>query len=420
MKNYITLSIIFIFSALFSIVNQLVYAHYFGASAAFDVLNAALSLSFPFIGILSGVVSLVFMPILSKLGDSREKASLLTILFVKKYYKFAIVISLAVFLLQTLFLYDSMPINFKKEFVLLGVFSALHLCVSFLNSFFIAFYNFQKKYILASVNSVLTYLVSIVFCLLFAKAMGTMAVAVSLVMSGVMLMLLFWFNMDHNDKKKHPELVYSMNLKTSAVLSGAMSIFPFTIPTFIDAIYLTPLDPGSLSYASYANKFVVLSATIIIQPLNLILFPKILGFVNKGRHTEVSALLKRLYMYAIIFGVLIYLLVDLFFLYFMGEIFESGEFSSEDSLMVYNLLKLYLIGSVGMALMNIQNKVMAALQYYTPQIGFAAGFLCVYLLIIDVQTESHGYLGSGYAYMLSWVVYSIIAALYIAKFNKSS
>ncbi len=412
-RSYTSLIVIFTFTAILSFFNQIVYANYFGTSSAFDVLNAVLSLPFSIIGVGTGAISLILMPLLHKAKKEHGGCECFLILALKRHYKYIFVLAIGIILIQIFTLHEKINDENLPQFIKLSFFSIIFLILSLLNSYFVVYFNLKNQLFLASINAMSTYALSILLCIFFAERIGIDIVIYSLILSNILLLILFYYNFKKNTyiaKKIHINMVA---VKPKVLAAGILSILPFTIPVFIDAYFLLPMSSGSLSYASYANKIIIMVTTILVQPINLILFPKILE--NNDNYRFIKDLLFKFYIFVFFSVFIVYILAEIFFLDFMHLFFERGAFTREDSEMLYTLFLIYLIGIVGMMSMNIQNKILTALSLYNVQIYFSLAFVATYLICMVYFSDMYGYLSVGYSYAFSWTMYSIFIFLIINR-----
>jgi len=420
MKNYLSLMIIFSVTAVASFLNQMVYAYYFGAGSEFDLLNGVMSLPLSVIGIGGGALSLVLMPLLNEYQEKHgEVASFFTYL-IRKYSKRILVMSLLVAMLQYIILYSKVTSSQKNTLLYLSILVGLFLFLSFINFFYIVYFNLQKKYVLASISALVVYIVSIPMCYFFAKNEGINIVIYSFLLANILLFLFFFwtFNTQYRGLlkvQKHIEFDYQLDLRK--VLSGIVVILPFTIPVFIDAYFLLDLHEGSLSYASYANKIIVMVSSIMIQPLNLILFPKILTLISRKEFKKIYRLLTTLYIITLICISIAFVLSDLFFIKFMDIFFVRGEFTEKDAVYVFQIFKFYLVGAFGMVVMNIQTKVMTALKLHNILIFSGLLFIALYYFLLYLFIGDFGYITVGIAYSATWLMWFVVTSASIYWFK---
>jgi len=417
MKHYMMLISIFIFTAIISLINQMIYAYYFGTSSSFDMLNAVLALPLSIIGVGNGAITLIIMPILNEAKKKYGNCVYVLVDLIKKYILHIILLTIILVMIQIILLQNRVDTTQKDELIYLSLFVGIYLFLNFINSFFVVYFNFKKKFILASINALVIYIFSIIMCLLFAKTIGVKIVIFSFIFSN--MVLLFYFIMIFvNDFKKLSikQKIISFKIELKVLLSGIFSILPFTLPIFIDSYFLLALGSGNLSYVSYANKIIIMISTILIQPLNLILFPKILMKISSKKFIEIKIMLFYLYVFVLLGVVLIYIFSKLFFLDFMHIFFENGIFTSNDSKKINNVFLFYLIGAFGMVSMNIQNKVLTSLKLYKIQIFGSLSFIICYIFLLNFLLQIKGYLSSGIVYMICWIFYSSFIMLYINKY----
>lgn len=416
MKNYFGLISMFALTAGISFVNQMVYAYYFGVSTEFDMLNAILALPLAIIGIGNGAVTLIVMPILNDAEEKFGNCSSTLVSLLKKYYIYILFIIIIIVLIQISIFYNQIDNIYKKRFIYLSMSVGIFLFLNFVNAFFIAYFNLKKDFLLASISAMFIYIISILMCILFADEIGINIVIIAFIISNIILLCYFIYKFYPNYKQiNNNEVVLNDKIKFKALISGIFSIFPFSLPIFIDSYYLLSLGTGSLSYVSYANKMIIMITSILIQPLNLILFPKILSKISSKDFLPIKRILLYLYVFTFIGIILVYFISNLFFLYLMHIFFENGKFTHEDSIIVYHVFLIYLIGAFGMVAMNIQNKILTSLKLYNIQIYSSLVFILLYFFLMSILYETKGYLSSAISYAICWCLYTIFAAIILKK-----
>ena len=416
MKSYISLVMFFVMSSGMSFLNQIVLAYFFGASLEFDVLNASLSLPSAIMGIGSGAVSLIIMPILSDYKMKNGDCTFLFFTILKKYYKIIFVLSLFVITAQYFFFYHQISSQEKSLFLSINLILLVFIFLNFINSLFMVYFNLKKQYIMASISSMMPSLTSIILLVLFAQNIGVTIVPISLLMSSLILLSIFYYNyMKNFTVKLNKDKDFKIKISYNSVLAGIISIMPFTIPMFINSYYLLNLTEGALSYISYANKLIIMITSLLIQPLNIILFPEILKKIHLKQFKYIYKLIYKLYTGVFIGLIIVYIIVNCCFLDAMHIFFEHGKFTSIDSMNIFIILKLFIIGAFGMIIMNIQNKILTSLHMYNTQIINSILFLVIYLIVVQYFINTDGFLAVGYAYSLSWllITFSTISMVFL-------
>ena len=155
--------------------------------------------------------------------------------------------------------------------------------------------------------------------------------------------------------------------------------------------------------------------SILIQPLNLILFPKILSYISSAAYSEITKMLSYVYIITLLGIVFAYIVSKFYFLDFMHLFFEKGKFTAYDSKMVYQVFLIYLTGAFGMVAMNIQNKVLTALKLFDVQIYAGLLFIIFYFMLMTMLVHTEGYLASGITYAICWSLYTVFAGVIIYK-----
>lgn len=411
MKNYISIIFIIAFSSITSLVNQICIAHFFGANAELDILNISMALPNSMMALSVGGLNLVLIPIFNETKYSGKNVKRVVVFFENKMLIWGISGVITIFIVQLLFYQNRIPDKLFYKFIIISFFSSCFLFLTLLNSIYISWANIEKKYILTSCGAIFFNLTSIITCFFLHNYFGIYILSATLVICSLILTFFLRYSLSKINYSQVEYLDFKFPKLGLSVVASVLSVIPFAFPSFIDSYLLSDSLIGNVSYTAYANKLMTVLSLLIIQPLNLILFPIFSDLVNKKDNLSLSKLVESTLFFIIFICLFIIILVNRYFFDIIVIIFKHGLFSMKDAEKLTELIKLYVLGLSGMALMNILNRLFAALSENIFQIVISISFIIVYFLIAKFFYESNGYLSVGISYFYTWTFFIIVAIL---------
>lgn len=417
MKNYLLLIFIISLNTGTSLINQMMLAHYFGAGLDLDILNSASGLPNSIVALSMGGLSLVMIPQFASIKIENESYVNSIKYFIMIITKYSIIIIPLLVIFQVTLYKSKIPHIYFNKYVALSILSYLMLYITLINSVYLSWANVEKRYWITSIGSSILNLSSIVLCYAFNETFGTYIIVISLLLGslGLYLFYLHSFHKNKNNDNDSSKLLKYNKTLSLATIASIVSIFPFAFSSFIDIYILSKLLNGFVSYAVYANKLMAVLGLFLIQPFNIMLFPLFTKISKQKNKTELQVLLTNTVFLTLFASLFLIILVKSYSNEIIKLVFQHGHFSEKNSFLLNNMLKTYIWGIVGLILMNIFNRLLAALNEHRFQIFLGIGFLFIYLLISLILFSSYNYLSVAVAYALTWGLGGVVSIVFIYK-----
>ncbi len=217
----------------------------------------------------------------------------------------------------------------------------------------------KQRFILQGLSVVIGAVANLAIITFSIKNLGVFGIAFGYVASIFVQVALLWLVMP-SLKIQFP----SSFLKNKGVQAFFVGLLPFILLNvfsrlipMVERHYASELQAGSLSYLNYSSKLFLGFTILVSTGIPTIAFPKMANnyFGDDKSDFSRSFFSSLRYMWLLIAPLIAFGLI--FSLPFVKFIFEKGKFSPQDSLIVSNLLQIYLFSLVGMGLGNITNKV---------------------------------------------------------------
>lgn len=420
MKNYISIIFIIALSSITSLINQICIAHFFGANAELDILNISMALPNSMMALSVGGLNLVLIPILTATKLDGKNVRHIIVFFENKMLIWGISSIVVLFFIQILFYKNRIPTEIFYKFIIISIFSSCFLFLTLLNSIYLSWANIEKKYVLTSFGGIFLNLTSIITCYFFHSYLGIYVLPITLILSSFILNYFLKYSLTKRNSPQTDYWDFKFPKLGLSIGASILSVIPFAFPSFVDSYLLSDSLVGNVSYTAYANKLVTVLGLLIIQPLNLILFPVFSEMINKKDIISLSKIIENTIFFIIFICLFVVIFVNKFFLDVINIIFNHGLFKAKDAENLTELMKYYVLGLAGMALMNILNRLFAALSENIFQIIISISFIIVYFLIAQFFYATNGYLSVGISYFYTWTFFVMIAIIKFYTYFKHS
>ncbi len=416
MKNYLSLIFIIALNSATSLINQITIAFYFGAGAELDILNIAMALPNAVMSLSIGGLNLVLIPLFASAKQDGISVKKMAVFFEKKMLIGCGVTMIVLTIIQLLIYKNNIPKELFPKFIQITILSNLVLFITLLNSVYISWANVEKKYILTSFGGSFLNILSIISCVFLHQYIGVIVLTCSLLFGSFFLILFLRVSLSKINyaKQNKPFEIPKLGLP---ILASVISIIPFSFPSFVDSYLLSSSLKGFASYAAYATKLMTVLGVLIIQPLNLLLFPLFSEMIHNKEIKQLGKLITNTVYFTFLTCFLIIFIVDNFFTDIIRLVFRHGSFKENDVINLMLLLKLYVWGLAGMTLMNIINRLLSSLNENKFQIILGIIFIPFYFIIAKYFFNSYHYLAVGIAYGVTWTLFIITALLYVYSIN---
>ena len=417
-------SILLVFFTGFNIVlsfsNQVVIAYLFGTSWEMDAYLAASALPLTLVGITSGGIGFVIVPMLTKYKDKPDELrelinalfsvvafmALLVILFGSLCGKFIIG------LIASQLSVDKLGLAVKLV-PMLWVMAALNMAGGFL----ISLQHLNKKFSIAAISLGIPTLGMIAGGLLFSRRMGIYSIVAGGVAGSVIQVLVLltatgclkWFRLYFN--LRHPEIKNAL----FNIFPLAASLLPFTVFPVIDVFWAADLPDGSISYLGYSLRIVTVLITIASHSISVVIFPFLSEIAVNGEMTNLKEMITKSIraIYLLVFPMIMILII--LKVPIARIVFERGSFDLNSTAGVTGVLPFYLIGMIGMAPMYVMIRTFYSLQDFSGSAKLGLAGTVLYFLLGGLLVRYFSYMGIGFAYAIHWIIMFVVNCFVLGR-----
>jgi putative peptidoglycan lipid II flippase len=422
-RSSIIVSVISLLVSVISFFSQILIANYFGASGNMDTYLIGSSIPLLISALLSSGLSYSLTPHLVKakikheraydqyLGEMLKKISI--------YVFFLFLLAAIVNMLSFRFVYSMMTDDIYwlsiKICAISWVSSFFSIILGFLNSVF----NVEKIFTTPILLSVAVYLCIIIFCILFHKEIGTLAISYGL-LAGTSFSILIAYYFLKNKIRFFPSVeshAHEMKTFFSALPSVSIAMLCFSIYQTIDAFWAPRLGTSNLSYLGYCQRILIAVGALVITGPSTVLVPRLAESIDEGRRldflTDIGTLLKLILslasMVALVGSILSTEVVTI--------LFQRGQFSAENTNGIARILPFMLSGMVFMLCVVMLFRAFFAMGINKEVILIGVSSSVFYFAFSGIGAFYLGISGISIAYLSNWILICIISVSYIFKEN---
>lgn len=411
LKSSFWLVLLTVVISLTSFINQVIIAHFFGASANMDLYVAISSLPLLFGAILSTSLSYSLTPHLIKkqIQLSQIDYSQYLISLLKQILKYSLVLILIISLICALF-YDKLYPTFRftdlKIVYSIQLFSWLSTLFGIITTVLTCFYNARKKFIFPLTLSFLPYIGSIIVTTLFVSVLGVTAVAIGMFIgSCISCLILFNFaKLNFIFKIANPIEINSQIIFLKNIPLVIIAMLCFTVYQSIDSFWVPRIGTSMLSYIGYCQRIIIAVGSLVITGPSTVLIPRLTKALLEERdedfYNDIVSLIFMVFSLASLFALIGTKLSKPI----INILFQRGAFNVHDTLMVSNLLPFMFIGMVFMICVVLLFRVLFIQEMFKScaLIGIIATLN--YFLFSGIAINFRHINAIGVAYILTWII----------------
>lgn len=327
-----------------------VVAAKFGAGREMDVYLAATTLPMFIVNILAQSLSYTFIPVFAEYR-AKDPGEIWTVVssFININALTTVVLCVAGIIfaqpIMKLLAPGFTPEKLLRSAELLRWFFPM-IIFTVINGLMASVYYSNQRFVIPSLSSVISPLLTIAYVLLFYRSLSTMSLALATLTSTaiqtVLLSVGFFRTKDFNYTFvfdfRHPGVIKILKLMAPLILGMLLTQ---TLPLF-DRYFLSKLPDGSISHIGYAQKFINIIPSLVSSGLVLALFPVMSKYAAETKWEELRAIMSK--------GVRMLFFMSLPFAVFLGFygrpviqlLFERGAFTPDDTTAVYYAFAIYL------------------------------------------------------------------------------
>ena len=415
---------IFTFSTqLVLFIGQIIAAAKFGAGSEMDAFLAASTLPQYVITVLLGSLGFVFIPyfIDRKTNGNQEQAYKLAANLFNNSIFFLGLITIMGIVFARPFMMMTAP-GLSPQSLDLGVKVSIITWPTVLAtgalSLLLSIYQAEKKFSWQAIVPFIGAVIHLILLILLIPSLGVIGLAFASTCGVIVQVILllrvlirhdkYQFRLDWGDAEFH------QILKLVAPLVLVAIVTKFT--PLIDRFLASGLPEGSISHLNYAFKVATVASLLISVGGSTVIFPKIASDVSTFNTNALKGTISfgLRFMWVIIAPV-ITIGISLS-LPMINILFNRGEFTGSDSIVVADLLKIYIVALIGMCLGTVTSKAYYALKDTRTLAVFGIIEAVAYAIYTVYLMKWLGVIGIAIGYMIYFNI-SLLWQLLILRFK---
>ncbi|MCF6212572.1 MAG: hypothetical protein L3J45_00950 [Flavobacteriaceae bacterium] len=410
-KSSILVSALSLLISIISFGNQVVIANFFGAGNDMDIYLLASSIPIMIGGLISSALSYSLIPhIIAKeisLGSNFKS-------YFSQFFKVNVVLLFLSTLLLGLVFYFLMPLiytSLSKEGIikarLIGIISWINFFVSTSFSILICLLNAKKRFLIPLLLSMLPFVMSLLFTIVFYKYFGIVVIAIGLTFGTTMALSIGIYKTKKDiDLKFYYHKVYNSEIVKfiKYLRFPILAMLSFSIYQSIDAFWATKLGTSALSYLGYSQRILIAMGSLVIVGPSIVLIPRLTEAIQEKRELDyykdtslvIKLVLALTSVFAVVVGVLSKPIVKI--------LLERGSFNNIATDGVSHILPFMLTGMVFMLSVVVSFRAL-----FVREMGFSVAIIGIYTVMLyfglsGVLSSLFNIEGIGTAYIITWVI----------------
>jgi putative peptidoglycan lipid II flippase len=419
-KSTVIVTIFNTLGIILGFISNLIIASVFGAGKSMDIYMAATALPMFIISLISGLLSITFIPVFAEYKNSSEKwnitSSILNIIVI-----ITIIITIVIFIFSRSIISFFIP-GFSSEKVAFAA-SLLRLQIPIIilvaiNELMAGVYYSNSQFVTPFFNKIFSPIITIGIVLAFNKALDVygLIIASLLAMFVQTGMLILGF---YRTKEFHYQLIFDFRnsgvkkiLKLMIPLLAGM-LFYRIMPLF-DRYIGSSLPEGCISYIGYSYKIYSQIAPIISTGIAMSIFPILSTLAAENNLQGIRHNMSKAIKLLLFLSLPIVFIIFFYGLPVVQLLFERGKISHLDSINISNALALYILALPVAVVGDITSK-----GYYILKDTITPAIVGVFELLIYFITAILFYRKIGFlALPLAYAIYMNFSAINILIVRK--
>ncbi len=416
LKSSIGVVLISFIISLFSFLNQIIIANYFGSRSEMDIYIIASSIPTLFGGLISAALSYSLTPHFIKM-EYRLKDEYIE--YVGQFYKWSSIIIFFIAIISFSFFYELLPIVYNtlnlteiklaQKISLVSWFTFIFVVLFAINT---SFYNSKKQFYLPLLLNLFPFLVCILITINLHLIFEILSVAIGIMIGTLVALFLSFYRIRYifislfkiNAKLKTFFFSYIKELRYALI-----AMLCFTIYQTIDSFWASKLGPSNLSYVSYCQRIIIAFGSLIIIGPSTVIIPRLTLAIQEERVidylNDISLITKIVWGLSSVIAVICSVLSKPIIII----MFERGVFTRIDTIAVSTILPLMLIGMTFMLCVVVLFRALFVTNK-SKHIAFL-GLICsiTYFSLSGLFITFFKLHGIVYAYIVTWLLVFILS-----------
>jgi len=421
LKSAIGLTILSLSISIFSFLNQVVIASYFGAGLEFDLFLAASSIPTLISALISSSFSYSLTPhfIITKIHNPQNFNHYLGVFFIKLLIYGSGIFTIAAVALH--FSLSSLYPAFEKadhqSLSLINAISWINAFVSIGLGFFTSVFNSNEKFRFPIFLNLIPYLSSIISIYFFNKTLGIVSLPSGLLVGSLVSLLISIYTNKNLLSIKIVEISKYIEINTyfRKLPIIALTMLCFSVYQSVDAYWAPQLGNSNLSYLAYSQRILIVIGNLVIIGPSTVLIPRLSKAIAEHRNQDflkdILSVIKLILAIASLFAVIGSITANSI----IEILFERGNFSHLHTIGVAAILPYMLIGMIFMLCV-----VMLFRAFFVNTMGnkvaiLGIGSSILYFILSGLGVITIGIKGIALAYIITWLTGFFISMTLIFK-----
>ncbi len=411
-KAAITITLISLLSRVLGFLREILFANYYGTNKEYEIYLVASIIPLTINTISIFFYQNYFIPNYAKTQNEYPEGKEY---FVRKtflssiIFSFMIVLILIVFSEQILTFYAGKEILNDKIIIIFSIFS-LTIIPAILSSFLSAYLN-SRNHFGSPAFSLLFINIATIISLIYFKSTDIIPIAIGYLVGSLLQLFYLLIKSDIKSYLKIKKSVhkYSFNVTYSSILSILLIEIIGQLYVVSDRYFYSSVDSGGIASLNYATNIFLLPVSIFTISLTTAIMPKISDLSAKGRLTEMSEMVNKLFSFSFLFFipfVLIFLLqgnqiVEIFL--------ERGSFDSVSTETTAGVLFYLSLSLIFYVVYSFLNKFLYSLQKTNFLLLLTISVLIIKFIMNYLLVDALKQNGLAIATSLSYLIFFILA-----------
>ncbi len=405
-----------------SFLSNIFIAKFFGTSIEMDVYLSASAFPLFLTSIITGALSVTFIPIFSECKDNKEidvweiVSTLLNISFV-----FTLIITIIIFFFAKEIINVVSP-GFDVEKMNLGI-SILRwqsplIILTVINELITSVYYSNSLFKTPLINRLISPLLTILIIVLMSNSVSIYSVVYASIAGSIVQTLILVGGFLRNKNFKY---YCKINFKNNKVVETGKLMIPLVggmifyrvMPVF-DKVIGSKLEQGSISYLGYSYKIFSQIPPLISTGISVSIFPMLSVLVINGSidliKDKISKAIRMILFICLPITIIIFINSNLF----IKILYERGVFTSKDTLFTGQALSLYILTLPILAIGDIISKGYYAFKDTKTPAIVGVFEVIIYIITVYLLLPYFGYLSIPISYII-YIYVSMINIYFLRK-----
>lgn len=362
---FLLLSTLNIISRVLGFFREMVFAFFFGTQKEFDIYLVASVIPTTISTIILYIGQNYFIPAYNSSKKNNENEI--------NYLKHNILIFLSVGIFFTLLLFGFNRFlitgfidetNIKTYALASNIFKILIIVLP-LNaviSILIAYFQAEMEFIIPAISRLFLNVTIIPIIIFSSQKLGIYSISVG-VSAGVVIQFLFLFYKLKIKDKWHLKTYFykqnKLNQNFSSVMIGIFIVEGVSqVYSILDRFFYASVDTGGIASLNYAFNLFMIPVSIVSVSIATLIFSKISEYFGGNSDINIKSYVSEFLKINFIIFLIISFIIFLFGQTIIRLLLERGEFIKSDTLLTFNLLKIYTISLLFYSTYALYNKIL--------------------------------------------------------------